>query len=104
MYGVARRDVSEEDVDRVDTEAMGWDDNFIPFKKSVSFVAWESELVDVVTYVNSVLSHHFPPVLEREVIREGEFAQTQKAEKPSDDHGDEEEVVMECRVLVVVNN
>ena len=74
MYGVARRDVSEEDVDRVNTEAMGWDDNFISFKKLVSFVAWESELVDIVAHVDSVPSHHFPPVLEREVVREGEFA------------------------------
>ena len=63
VCGVARCDVFQENLERVDAETMGWNDDFVPLEKSVSFVTWESEFVDVVAYDDSVASRHLLPVL-----------------------------------------
>ena len=71
VYGVAGRDISQEYLEGVDAEAMGRNNDFVSFKEPVSFVTRESELVDVIVYMDRVASHHFLPVLKGEVIREG---------------------------------
>ena len=65
MYSVARTDVFQENLERVDAKAMCRYYDLVAFEEPVSFVAREDEFIDVIVYVNGVTPRNLLPVLER---------------------------------------
>ena len=82
VYGVEGCDVSQEDLERVDAEAMGRNYDFLSFKEPVSFVTWESELVDIIAYMDCVASCHLLPGLEGESSGKVNSPKRKRLKKP----------------------
>ena len=97
-------DVSGEVMEGLVVEALARNDDFVSFKVAVGFVAWQEEFVVRISDADSVAACDLPPILEWDFVRECEFAQTEEAKKSCEDHGDEQEVVMEGGITVVVSN
>ena len=88
----------------VQIETMGRYDDFVSFKEAVGFVAWQDKFVKGILQLDSIATCDFLPVVERRVIRKGHFSQTKEAKESGEYHGDKEEVIMEMRFTVMVDD